>query len=475
LKLGLKIGFSIVVFTVSVVKLYAQKNAVDTSYVNHLSVMAQNLRNANPDSCILLSKQIIAASHKLNYTAGEASGYLWEGTAVTNLSNYDEAIVLLNKSIALFSKIKRNKKQEALLARAYNNLGNVYWYKGNYPEALNYLLISLRLKEKINDLNGMASSYNNIGNIYSQQGNFTEALENYAKSIKIFESFQNKKGVAETYTNIGLVYYSLVKYDKAIESYDAALKISYELNDKTSIAIALSNLALVYVEQKRYDDAFTIQQKSLKIKEEIGDLYGAAISMVSLGSMLEKQKKYKEAKKYFEQSLKISSELGTVEEMKTSYEGLYLCNLGLNNFKDAYLNYKSYIQFKDSLTNESNIKKQTQIEMGYAFDKKQATDSIRNAEHVKSENLKHAQKINQQKVFTYIGIAGFFLMLVVALVSIRAYRQKQKANSLIAQQKHLVEEKQKEILDSIHYAKRIQQALLPSEKMITRKFNELKK
>ena len=41
------------------------------------------------------------------------------------------------------------------------------------------------------------------------------------------------------------------------------------------------------------------------------------------------------------------------------------------------------------------------------------------------------------------------------------------------QQKHIIEEKQKEILDSIYYAKRIQTALITSEKYIERNLNEL--
>jgi hypothetical protein len=74
------------------------------------------------------------------------------------------------------------------------------------------------------------------------------------------------------------------------------------------------------------------------------------------------------------------------------------------------------------------------------------------------------------------------LVLILAGFIFRSYRQKQKANIIISQQKsevekqkNLVEEKQKDILDSIHYAKRIQQSLLPTEKYIEKKLNELKK
>lgn len=52
-------------------------------------------------------------------------------------------------------------------------------------------------------------------------------------------------------------------------------------------------------------------------------------------------------------------------------------------------------------------------------------------------------------------------------------RETQKQNKIITEQKHIVEEKQKEILDSIHYAKRIQTALITSEKYIEKNLNKL--
>ena len=67
------------------------------------------------------------------------------------------------------------------------------------------------------------------------------------------------------------------------------------------------------------------------------------------------------------------------------------------------------------------------------------------------------------------------LVLGFAIFAYRSYRQKQKANIEISKQKEVIEEKQKEILDSIHYAKRIQTALLPSEKYLGQSFERLKK
>ena len=64
---------------------------------------------------------------------------------------------------------------------------------------------------------------------------------------------------------------------------------------------------------------------------------------------------------------------------------------------------------------------------------------------------------------------------MIAVILYKRNKAKQKINLIISEQKKLVEEKQKDILDSIHYAKRIQQSLLPTEKYIQHSLKRLKK
>ena len=83
------------------------------------------------------------------------------------------------------------------------------------------------------------------------------------------------------------------------------------------------------------------------------------------------------------------------------------------------------------------------------------------------------EKVNSQKTILYLAA---FLVLIIAVALFIAYRgnkNKQRANALLSRQKveiehqrELVEEKQKEILDSINYAKRIQYSLLASNKLL---------
>jgi hypothetical protein len=80
-------------------------------------------------------------------------------------------------------------------------------------------------------------------------------------------------------------------------------------------------------------------------------------------------------------------------------------------------------------------------------------------ENQKALSEEKSRKQNLIIVFVAIGLA---LVIVFAGFIFRSLHVTRKQKHIIEQQKHLVEEHQKEIIDSITYAKRLQQAILPS-------------
>src|SRR5665213_1103473 len=133
----------------------------------------------------------------------------------------------------------------------------------------------------------------------------------------------------------------------------------------------------------------------------------------------------------------------------------------------ALHHFKSYTNLRDTLFSQESKKELVQKEMNYEFDKK---ESKQKAEQDKKDALANEQLKQKEEQRNYF-IAGFALVLILAGFIFRSYRQKQKANEIISAQKLLVEEKQKEILDPIHYAKRIQQSMMPTEKFIAKNLN----
>jgi serine phosphatase RsbU (regulator of sigma subunit) len=83
----------------------------------------------------------------------------------------------------------------------------------------------------------------------------------------------------------------------------------------------------------------------------------------------------------------------------------------------------------------------------------------------KENDLKNSELKLQKRISTLFVVSSFMLLLLVG-IAFRSYHQKLKDNQIIQTQKHLVEVKNREILDSIEYAKRIQTAILPPARVV---------
>lgn len=103
-------------------------------------------------------------------------------------------------------------------------------------------------------------------------------------------------------------------------------------------------------------------------------------------------------------------------------------------------------------------------QVGFEFDKKE--------EQLRGENEKvierAAEEKRRQSIIIMSVSIGFVLLLILAIVIYRSLRLNRNKNKIITEQKKIVDEKQKEIVDSIKYARRIQQSLMPTEKYIER-------
>jgi len=108
--------------------------------------------------------------------------------------------------------------------------------------------------------------------------------------------------------------------------------------------------------------------------------------------------------------------------------------------------------------------------MNYEFDKKES-EAKTLQEKKEAITFEEHQKQNVI-IFSVCGI--LVIVLCFAAFAYRNYVQKQKANLELRRQKLIIEEKQKAILDSINYAVRIQGALLPQQKYISKNISRLK-
>ncbi|CAG0971390.1 MAG: tetratricopeptide repeat protein [Bacteroidetes bacterium] len=397
--------------------------------------------------------------------------------AATSLSQMpDSAIKILQEAYQYAVKYG----QYSLMIDIKSKMGILSATHSDYLNALKYFQQALKLSEDAKDEPKISSAYTNIANIYVYLSMFEKANEYYSSSIEIKEKLKDKKGIANTLNNVGRIYEKQENISAALEAYEKALNIFEELNDIKGISATLLNLGGIYTLKKNYNIALAYFDRALKLKQELNDPVGIMRAENNLGFVNVLTGNHKKGIELCQKSLEESKELGHLEGIQYNCECLYVAYDKMKDNKNAYFYFKEYIVYRDSVVNTQKLQDITRQEMLLDFTRQMYVDSMRRTEQQKvkelelqKEELKKEEELKRQKLYTYSGIAGFLLMIVLAVVLYRGYNTKKKANEMITKQKtevesqkEIVQEKNKEILDSIRYAQRIQEALLPDDNFI---------
>jgi serine phosphatase RsbU (regulator of sigma subunit)/tetratricopeptide (TPR) repeat protein len=372
--------------------------------------------------------------------------------------------------------IKLAKAQSNLLAEAqsYNNLGSGYQSKGEYENAMNAYIKALGIHEQLNNESGCAIVYANIGFIFRQQQNYSKAIAFHRKALGIHQKINENDLAAGCMVNIGNVYYNKGDYDSAIVQYTEALSIYQRLGDKASIATIENNIGAIYFEKKDYEKANEYFLRSYVIREQAQNKYEMATSLNNIGEVFGKLGNYDKAIEYCEKSLKVAKEINARDIMIYNYENLAGLNAFVGKFNEAYRFQLLKSDLKDSVLNVENNKQITELSVKYETEKKEAENRVLRAEG------------ERQKIVSIAVTGGLAFVGIFAFFIFRSYRQKKKANVLLASQNseiliqkdiieeksRIVEEKNKDITDSIKYAKRLQSAILKPQEYLSSCFSD---
>lgn len=389
--------------------------------------------------------------------------------------NYEEARGYIKQALAkeeLELQAGNFKKKDVLFEKAYsiNNLATTYRFQGNYSLAIENHLKALKIREEIGDNKGIARTYLGIGSINDFMGKTDEALKYKYMAKALYQKIKYDYGVAHANSHIASIYFEKRKYELAKQFNMEAILIDTKLNNLNGMANGYSLAGQIYEETNEYTQAIENYNLCLTLKKAFLSKDGIIDCNVNLGLVNIKIKKYDQAKTYLYEALTLAKQIGAKESQKYAYKGLCTIDSINRDFVSAFKNYKLYIAYRDSLVNQNASEKVAQLQAQFENDKSARIKQLED-EQIEDER-KDKERI--QKLILYFISAAFILMLVFSFFLYRNFKQKQKANAelqhknqIIEKQKHLVEEKQNEILDSINYAKRIQYSLLANDKLLS--------
>lgn len=461
-----------------------RKSIIRTCFI--LIFLSNSLSHAQSiDSLLITLKNSPADLKSVAYNA-LTRAYLSVSTD-TSLIYCDSALVA--------SEFSSNKSQKAL---ALKNKGILFYYQGFYSEAMDYYNQSVQLYQNIADSSGIAAVNNNMAIVYELIGDYDDAIEHHLKALHFYESKGSPNEIARSYTNIGTVYGAIENYSKSLFYQKKALEIYTLQKNSMGIANIYNNMGTDFTELQQFDSALFFHQKSLEIRLEINDTRGISTSLINVGNGMKNLKRYNEAIQYFDKALNLvktlndqrstvsvllsKSQLLMVLERYTEAETTLEEVSGLTghyNFpifqRDLYFNYselysamrenkkaleylKKYITLKDSLLKQESTNYIADLETKYQFEKKNQQITYQN-EQLIQQNL----EIKKNKLIAGLVFALLLVALSLLFITAWAFRTKLKSHKKIEEQNELLIKQKNQITDSIHYAERIQKAVLPNE------------
>jgi len=414
----------------------------DTNKVIVLNELARNVYdNKLKRQYSELAKNL---SRKLGYLKGEAKALMNQGGAEMNSENYFDAYNYFDSSIQVFKLIDDKPGEAAALS-------NISMALHRDPvKALDYALQALKIKEEIRDTIGTINCLYLIGILKSfipePPSSVIPYLQRMANLASTYTEAGNNSLLA--YALAGDIYEESGKLDSALYYYKEVEKESADIEDSIRTS---SSLGSTYLRMRNYQDANRYYNQLYECAKRRGNEYRISEALVNLGKICLENGNYQTAFKYYKSAEKLIP-----KQEDEVYRGLILINEKTGNFREAYMYQKKLQVYLDTAYSDKLKAKLIPVQLNFNIRKKQ--DSALLVKNKALSELQISQVKYKNSVRTYLFLAGIIVFVLISGLLFRNNRSKQKANTLLNQQKE-------ELNRTLHELKSTQNQLVQSEKM----------
>jgi two-component sensor histidine kinase len=383
------------------------------------------------DSRALIDKAI-SISKTNNDAKLFANSYYSLGNFFYYNSQLDSAEIYLDKSISYVN----DETMPFLRASNLMTKSAIYRKHGNIPLALATMLNSKRALDKIDTLKldknqrrkfkGESSVLNNsLANYYNQMEEFDKASIYYENAYKASLSLDSYVNAGIIISNEGEMLLNQGRLQKALTQFEKGKVLKEKGNAPMRFIMSSAlNIGNAHSKLKNYDEALIFLKQAHDYYEKAGVTENLTIAKNYLGNLYFEIEKYDLAIENCSTAKDLALEAGNLELTSEACDCLSKSYKSIGSYNLALENYQLYTKTKDSIFNENNIKKQTEQEMEYEFNKTQELNAI---------ELEAKEK--QSKLYSYLAASGLLLVLVLGFFS---YRNKKQSITL-AKQKKLLE------------------------------------
>lgn len=377
-------------------------------------------RNAYPTASLEWAQKAYVLAQEIEFKEGEARCLKNMGYHQWHASQISLALDTLNQCKQLMDKIGYYKQWgEVIMMKAL-----IWWSEGKYERAMGIVYDGIQLLEAKKMTRPQGWAYWALGVFNYDLKNYDKSLRCYGRALEIFNSWEPYNTDAESWCLLGLSTIYRAKKDNIQTLYylHKAEQISQQYNQWMQMARVHYEMGFLLFEEEKFEEAEDEFYKSYEIRAK-HQLKPAMVScLMAIADVKKQQQQPYEAMDCLQKALEIATETNTRAKVYQCHKKLAELYKSQENYKQAYYHIELFYQIHSEIAGGETNNRLNILEAKFTSEKVAREKEIHRLKHVELK----------------------------------------KAHDAISK-------KNKEILASISYAQRIQQAILPPLSEIRKK------
>jgi class 3 adenylate cyclase len=414
--------------TIDSLKVIILSSPDDSLKVKNLISLSQQLAGTDPQNAVYYGVRAKDLAKDLDYQAGLASALKYLGNIYYFQGKYLETIRYWEQASVVFGEMG----DKSGVANILSNLGGLNAYEGDDNRALELLLRSRIIAEEIGDTLRIATVYQNIAMVYAKNPVTIDKAGNfYLDALAMLEELNDEIATATVEVNLGEIFYLKNEYDTALYYLNKALET---FKGNVDESYAMNYIGKVYAKRGEYDMALKNQQEALILARNLDAKTDVVKSLLSIAETYSMQGKNDLAIRYFNEANTVAQEIGLKEEIRDIFQGLALSYADVADYRNAFKYQERLTAIKDTLFYSANQKKLDVINANFENEKKQGEIDLLTIDR-ELQNL----NLQKEKIIKNTFLGGFIVLLIIAFIIYRNYRNKSKTNKLLDKQNEEIE------------------------------------
>lgn len=219
------------------------------------------------------------------------------------------------------------------LSAIYSQLGNAYFYLGDYSKAMQYHQHDLTLARTMGDKLGEAKSSGNLGNTLKVMGRFDDAIVCCKRHLELSRELGDRLSEGRALYNLGNVLHAKGKHVGRIGHKDPG-----EFSDEVKGCL---------------QQAVTYYEENLTLMRDLGDVAAQGRACGNLGNTFYLLGDFAQAINYHEERLAIARQFGDKPAERRAHSNLGNSHIFMGQFEDAAHHYKRTLALAQELGDQA--------------------------------------------------------------------------------------------------------------------------